>query len=412
MRVNEIVRESRLDEALPVAAGAVGIPMILSAVALGLKALSVAEMYNILSENDFDLDNMDNDELLRLFIIFIMLFVPGAGKASNEIIMRLLPGPIRNMGIRMVRNKLAPMAQELRKMRKANRAGYTTNPAKAAKANAALTAQYRAVGRQLAAEKLKGVALTTIGLAALGPLTYTYYGKLDDLDKQYTAYKNGDKSTALFGSQEPNEAWDTYNDRRLKLIGELTVGVSSALASTPVAKLSQIFANLVGKIPGVGGILKLPLTITNKLTQLGGPAIAIAIQTDIGQKFLSNSLVEMIVSGVGFVSSKVVNALTAFADFALKQVGVDSNLQAKAQGQPKPDGYKITPNFDRLAIYANPSNPKIKFIRGVQVTGPDGYVLNTIPKILAGIKRDAELDGRPNPVDRLKFNPALTYPEA
>lgn len=418
MKVNEIVREERLDEALPLIAG-LSIPMILSAVAAGLKAMSVYEMYDVLSKNNYDIDNMSEDEQTRLFVDFIILFVPGGGSFANATIMKILPAWVKQRGAKMVRDKLVPLAYDLRKMKNDNRKKYAdrlgTSPSQAAKnqkalkkANKKADSDYRAAGKQLAAEKLKDVAYPVIGILAAMPLVYTYYGKLDELDKQYSAHKEGDTTTEIFGDMDHTQAWKTYNDLRNKYIGELTIGIGAALARTPIGKKVEAFSKLIP-------IIKWPAAIGARLLKIGGPALTVLMQTEQGQQFLSNAVVEMITKGVGALTSGTINILAQGLDIALGAVGVDSNLQQYTKPQaPHPSA--TVSRQDRLdiyglKIYANKSNPNIKYIGGQQVTGPDGYLKNNIPNIVKNIANRAKGAGVANPLDQIQKNPNLTYPE-
>lgn len=414
MNVNEIVREQKLDEALPLA-----IPMAISAVMFGLKAMSVYEMYDILSKNGFDIDNMSEDDKVKLFIELIIMFVPGGGRFANATIMKFLPAWAKRRGAKIVGDKLLPMAKELRAMKNANRKKYatspSTSPAKAAKnqkelgkANRKLDATYQAAGKQIAAEKLKDVAYTVVGGLALLPLSYTYYGKLDDLDKQYTAHKNGDTATELFGNMDANAAYQEYSKLRAKYIGELTLGVAAAISRTPVGKLVDNFT----KITSVGGLIKLPLTLANKIAKMGGPALAVMMQTEAGQKFLSSSIVEAITRGVGYVSNATINLLALAVDSALGAVGIKSNLQKATAAQAAPPGVDTVQKGDiyGLEIKTDPKNPNIKYISGQQVTDQDGYLRNNIPNVIDNITTKAKGLGMPNPLDQIKKNPNLQYP--
>lgn len=424
MRVNEIVREERIDEALPLL-GLGAIPMILSAVAFGMKAMSIYDLYDNLSKNGFDIDNMSDDDKLKLFVDFIILFVPGGGRFANATIMRLMPDWLKRKGIKMVGDHLKTKAEELRKMKNANRKKYAdkpgTSPAQSAKnqkqlskANKKLDSEYQAVGKQLAAEKLKDVAYTVVGGLALLPLTYTYYGKLDELDKQYTAHKGGDTTTELFGTMDASAAYKQYSALRNKYIGELTIGVAAALSRTPVMKLAEGFTKLVGKTPLVGGIIKLPLALATRVAKVGGPALAVLMQTDEGQKFLSNAIVEVITRGVGALTATTVNLLAKALDAALGAVGINTNFgQATAAQKPPPGTDTSAQNKSDiygLSIHSDPKNPNIKYIGGQQVTTPDGYLKNNIANVLKVIRDKARDLKVSNPIDQLKQNPSLQYP--
>lgn len=414
MLVNEIVREQKLDEIAPIL-GLGAIPMIFSAVLAGMKAMSIYEIYDLLSKNNYDIDNMSEDDKISLFIEFVMLFVPGGGKFTNAVLMKILPDWVKKKGAKMVGDHLLTKAKDLRALKNANRKTLAGDPKKLAKVNAKLDAQYQAVGKQLAAEKLKDVAYNVVGGLALLPMVYTYYGKLDELDKQYAAHKAGDKTTAIFKDMDPKAAWDEYNKLRNKYIGELTIGVTAALSRSPVTKLTEGFTSLVGKLPLVGGLIKLPLALANRVAKVGGPALAVLMQTDEGQKFLSNGIVEVITRGVGSLTSATLDLLTKALDAALGAVGIDANTNQSVKGQePSPDAVKDGPGRTKaeivgLTIKSDPKNPKIKTIGGSPVTGPDGFLLNNIANTVQNIKDKASGLGMPNPLDQIPRNPNLQY---
>lgn len=426
MKVNEIVREERLDEVVPLIAGLGAIPMIFSAVMAGLKAYSIYELYDVLSRNGYDIDNMSDDDKLTLFFTLIGLFVPGGGKFTNDMLMRFMPAWVKRRGIKMVGDHLKTKAVELRKMKNANRRKYAstsaTSPRQAAKnqktlakKNKKLDSEYQAIGRQLAAEKLKDKAYTLVGGLAVLPLAYTYYGKLDELDKQYAAHKSGDRATELFGNMDDATAWKEYQNLRNKYIGELTVGVTAALSRTPVTKLIDGFGTLVGKVPMVGGIVKLGTRLATRLARVGGPALAVLMQTDEGQKFLSNSIVEVITRGVGSLSAGTLNLLALGIDKALGAAGIKSNVQGAVQGQaPSPNaGVQTTSELEKkynkpgtpreLYVSFDPRNPKIISVGGIKITGADGFLSPGVENHLNEIEKLAKTLNHPNPLPALNL---------
>jgi hypothetical protein len=429
MKVYDIISEKRIDEAIPLLAlGA--IPMVLSAIAAGMKAMTIYDLYNTLAKNGYDIDNMSDDDKLGLFINFIILFVPGGGKFTNAVLMKMLPDRVKRRGIKMVGDFLKPKAEELRKMKNLNRknaaATRSTDPVQAAKGqkdllkqNKKLDSQYQAIGKQLAAEKLKNVAYTVVGSVAALPLAYTYYGKLDELDQQYTAHKGGDKTTALFGEMDDNQAWEQYQSLRNKYIGELTIGITAALSRTPIVKKLDAFNKIVGKVTGavggkiVGGLFKLPIGVVTKLAKVGGPALTILMQTEEGQKFLSNTIIELITKGVGALTSGTINFLAAAIDKALASVGVDSNIKGAVQGQPPSPNVQNTdelekkynkPNTPRdLYVTFDPKNNKVIYMGGIKMTDEQGFLVPGTEQRVNNLDVLAKRLGHPNPIQTLNL---------
>jgi hypothetical protein len=412
MRVNEIVREERLDEIAPLALAG----MAVSAVMVGLKAMTIYDLYDNLSRNGYDIDNMSEEDLTSFFIDLIILLVPGAGRFTNAMLMKILPAWVKRQGAKMVGEHLKTKAAELRKMKNDNRKKYAntaaTPPKQAAKKNKKLTkankkldAEYQAVGKQLAAEKLKGVAYTVIGTIGVVPLVYTYYGKLDELDKQYTAHKGGDRTTEIFGTMNDTEAYNHYMKTRNKYIGELTVGVLGAISALPIANRAKSFKELIGP----GGLMKLPLKI---MRRLGGPAIPLLMQTEQGQKFLSSTIVGGITGALGSITNMLVNLLAQGLDLVLGMVGIDSNVQGAVKPQePAPGASKGQDPLDiyGLKLYSDPKDPNKKFVRGQLVTTPNGFLRNDIKTLAKMIKDDATTFKVPNPLDQIQKDPNLQY---
>lgn len=416
MKVNEIVREERLDEVAP---ALLSVPMIFSALAFAFKAKSIYDIYDVLSKNGYDIDNMTDEQKLNLFVDFVILFVPGGGRFTNAAIMRILPEPAKRRAISTITDFLKQKGPELRKIRDQNRLKYASDPKKLARANKATTAQYQAVGKQIAAERLKDKVYTVVGGLALMPLAYEYYGKLDELDKQYTAHKSGDKSTEIFKDMDDTKAASTYQSLRSQYIGQLTVGIAAALSRTPVVKKLDAFNQLVGRATSAvagriaGGLIKLPVGILTKLATVGGPALAILIQTDEVQKFLSNAIAETIIGGIGSITSGTVNLLAGGIDKVMGAVGVQTNLKGAVQGQaPSPnaqnaDAMAAKFNTNRtpreLEVSFDPNNTKIVYIGGVKMTDEQGFLVPGSESYVKDIQSLAKRHGHPDPIQTLNL---------
>lgn len=413
MKVNEIVRVERLDEVAP---AALTVPMMFSALIFALKAKSIYDIYNVLSEHGYDIDKMDDEKKLSLFVDFVVLFVPGGGRFANAAIMRMLPDWAKTRAIKLITEFLKEKGPELRKIRDLNRKKYGANPKKLAQKNKKTTAQYQAAGKQLAAEKLKDQVYTVVGGLALLPLAYEYYGKLDELDQQYSAHKSGDRSTELFANMDDTAAYKEYQKLRTKYIGELTIGITAALSRTPVVKKLDAFNRFIGKLAGgglVGGLLKLPIGTVTKIAKVGGPALAVFMQTDEGQQFLSNSIIETIIGGIGSISSATLNLLAAGLDKAAGLAGVTTNIQGAVQGQaPSPNvknaeelakKYNTNRTPRDLEVSFDPNNTKIVSLGGITITDAQGFLL---PGLEDKVQRTAKLAkdfNHPNPIELLNL---------
>jgi hypothetical protein len=307
---------------------------------------------------------------------------------------------------------------ELRKIRDENRKKYASRPGASAKekaknskdlakANKRTNDEYKAIGKQIAANKLKGKVYTVVGLLAIGPLVYMYYGKLDELDKQYTAHKAGDRTTEIFGEMSDNEAYQHYIRTRNRYIGELTVGVLGAISGLTVAKRAQSFKEIIS----IGGLIKLPLTITRRL---GGPIIPVLMQTEQGQKFLANTVVGSLTGALGSMTNMLVNLLAQGLDIAAGMLGMDTNIQGAVAPQTSADGGTGPRSQDPLDIYGlklytDTKDPNKKFVRGQLVTTPNGFLRNDIDTLATRIGKDAKTFRVPNPLDQIQKDPNLQY---
>ena len=431
MRVNEIVREERLDEIAPLAAVIPMIPVIISGLLAALRVMSAYELYKLFADNDFDFDNFSDDELDELVISAILTFIPVGRKFGREVLLKYTPDFLKKKARDAVKDKIASKRDELRKIRDQNKTKNKPAPgastaekqraqAQLKKDNKAAAAKYKQEADKLVAQRVKGQLLTTVGLIASVPLVHTYFTKISELDDQYKLYKEGNRETEIFGNMGEREAWELYRKLRSKYIGELAIGLVSAISYMPMPKKIEAFMRLVGRIPGAKvaknvlssipgvGLVKLPVTIATKLARLGGPGLTVLMQTEAGQKFMANSIVELITTATGAVTEATINILASVLDSVLGKVGIDTNIRDKVDGEDRPR--RLPPkDVNKTGIYSDPKNPNIKYINGQQVTGADGYILNTIPSALRDIKRNAAMRGLPNPLDQLKYDPNKQY---
>lgn len=388
MKIYEIVAEDReqLNEIAPLAALG-GWAAIMGAVSAFLTALSIYDIYQILKKHDYNVDNLTADDYGDLFIDVLMLSVPGAGKFARSTIAKFMPASAKKAGGEYMKKFLAPKMSALKaEYKAAGKAG--TKTARTAGQTAAIT-KYKAAAEALYDKKIIEPAKQLLGAAAVTPMIIDYYEKISELEDQYNAVLNGDTSTKLFGGMSKEEAYRAAAEKRKQYIGELSIAIGAAIASVPASKLVNFIGSGAGKlvsvggsIPLIGGLVKLPFSAAAKLISLGGPAIPLFMQTDAGQKFLASNIIKGITELTGSVVAVGLDLFNAAVEEVAKRLGVDATpvtdiTKSKIQ-KPAGMGAEFDPNSaiskipPQLRITRNPSNPKIMYIGGVQVTDATG----------------------------------------
>lgn len=427
MKVNEIVREERLDEALPLIAG-LSIPVVLGYISAAITAYSVFEVYQFVKAYSENPEDLTEDQWGDLFVDVAIAAVPAFVKLGKPAILKLIPRSWRNWGGRWIRDKinaklLKDKAGILKKYGPAAQRGKTPEEIRKLQARRRLEL---AKADKKAQEKLSKVSKTpvydaiTSGLSTgiVAKLFVDYWTKFEDLTEQYKKVQAGDLSD--FEGMTKEQALQKITMDRDKLVGELTVSVGAVIAPLALASKIKLFGALFGKImPGgkyVAGVIQLPANAIAAFAKTGGASIAAFLQTESGQKLLENQLVQVITTTTGAAVTSAYNAFLDMAELVGNKVGVDVSkataalrptIQSPTASAGPGTGSAATTN--KLAITSDPKNGNIKFIDGKQVTGPDGYVLTSIPNAIRDIRRKADAAGIPDPFGQLQFDPNKQY---
>lgn len=427
MKVNEIVREERLDEAAPLIAG-LSVPVILGYISAAMTAYTALEIYQFVQKYQENPEDVSEDEWGDIFVDIAIAAVPAVAKLGKPMILKMLPRSWKNWGGKWIRDKinaklLKDKAGILKKYGPAAQRGKTPEEIRKLQARRRLEL---AKADKKAKEKLSKVSKTPIynaitsGLSTgiVAKLFVDYWTKFEDLTAQYQKVQAGDLSD--FEGMTKEQALQKITMDRDKLVGELTVSVGAVVAPLAIAGKMKLFASLFGTIkPGgkfVAGLIQLPANAIAAFAKTGGASIAAFLQTDSGKKLLENQIVQFITTTTG---TAVVGAYEAFLDMAElvgNKMGVDVSkttaamrptIQNPAYGAGPTTGAAST--GAKLAITSDPKNANIKFIDGKQVTGPDGFVLTSIPNAIRDIRRKADAYNIPDPFTQLKFDPAKQY---
>ena len=427
MKVNEILTEkSQLNEAFMLLG--LTFPMILSAVAALIKGYTAYQLYEVLKKYDFQFDRVIRSEDLNdVLIDLIVLAVPGGGQATRAAISNAIPASLKARGSKFLADRLAPKMEELKAIRDADLVAASqlgTSVARKAGQTAAI-AKYNAAAAA-AHSKLNSQLKMALGLVVATPAFYVYYTNILDLEEQVKRAKAGDTTTEKFGTTDPSKIDALAWRERQKMLGELTLGVAAALGGAKAGNLikagNQILGNMVGGRL-VGGLIKIPGNILAAMMKLG-PALPLIMQTTAGKEFLKNSLVQLITTNIGKVTSvgleltaNLTGLLVQAIEEVAKKAGVDiTGITGAVKSAVKP--YATTqlaaPTSTAASgpaavrVETDPANPKIMYIGGVQVTDERGFQ-SVGDRYLNGIKRSASALGVPDPTANIKKDPAKNY---
>lgn len=427
MKVNEIIAEDRLDEALPVIGG-IGLAGALTLISAALAGWSIFEIVQKTSEYADDPNSLTDDDWGELFLDIALLVVPGFLKLGRAALVRLMPRSVLRWCGGWLRKRVL---DRLAKERKTNKADYDKamskgpNPQKASELKKKLNARNaKAAARaKETVDKFPDKVLSFINYGIGTAIAYDYWKKIHELEDDWERYMAGDRTTENFGDEpDQSKAYHQAQEKRKRYLGELTVGIGAAVAALPAAKavgaLGKVFGAVTTGVTGstlAGGFVKLTADAAAKLIKYAGPGLALFLQTDTGRKFLQNSFVDAIVSGAGTITSATLKLAYDAIDELAKMVGIDNataGLRSKIK-DPNQDPLKSDPGLldktpSSMKVQKDPSNPKIIYIGGVQVTDADGYqaIGNSY---LQSIKDDARALKMPDPTAGIPKKPGKVY---
>lgn len=430
MHVNEIVREEKLDEALPAIAG-LSAPVILGYISAALTAYSAVQIYQFINKYQENPDDLSEDEWGNVFIDIAFAAVPAFARLGKPLILKMIPKRAKNWGGNWIKRKInQKLAKDQSKILKkyGPNAQKGRNPSEVKKLRARRRLEL-SKAKQRANQKLNSIKKTPIYDAVLSGLTAGIFGKLfldywekrELLNEQYTRVNQGDLTG--FDNMTKEQALQKIIDDNNKLVGELSIAVAAALTPLAAPKLVRLFGSFFGTlapggryIKGAANLAANAITPLSRALATGGAGLAAFMQTDTGRKILETQIVQAITTMSGTVANSTYTALLNIGEYIANAAGVDASRVTNAMRPTIPAGQAagqastgVSTAQNRLQIKVDPRNQNIKFIDGKQVTGPDGYVLNTIPNIVRDIRRMARSTNQPDPFTQLQFDPNKQY---
>jgi hypothetical protein len=240
------------------------------------------------------------------------------------------------------------------------------------------------------------------------------------LDEEYKKFKDGDKTTKIFGNSSDSDGYEIYLDLHAKILGELTLAVGGFVGGMAVGKVVGFFGNLLGKVPLLGwfgGVINLTAGLAK---MMGNTSIYIPLfmATDVGKKFLQDGFISLIIKGVGRLEQ---TTLDLFAK-ALEEIGVSKSITDKIPGKTvePPASIKANDAETEKYIKTGQGDPAFRkrtvgkqiYIGNVLVTDDDGYLLPSVVNRIKDIQDKAEIAGEPDPTAGIPKRPGVKYDTA
>ena len=431
MKVHQIVSErtESLNEAVPLVIAGIGIGTIITAISVGMSAWSAYEIYKFIGKYNQDPEAITDDEWNDLFIDAVLLFTPGFAKYGKAGILKLIPKSWQFRGgkwmKKTVMERLAKLKQTSKAIEKINLKKYDPNSKvgwekikaylKMRGANSAMKAAAQA-RMGFIPDVVMTVLKTVVGLEFIRQ----YYEDLSVLEQDYKDYKAGKGN---WGDISEQEAYDSYQTLRKKLLGELTIGIAlnTGVASKAFGAMSSMFGgitNMAARASGtgyataeiLGKIVSIPTNMLkgiSKLIEMGpaAPAFLIFMRTESGKEFLNSTLARMITEPTGALTATAIDLL----EQGLQAAGLlDGKLPGKTAVEPPTgdaaDGPRQATNSGMPIQWVG----KKLYVYDVQISDENGYRIIGNAK-LADIKRDAAALKIPDPTLKIQDDPKKKY---
>jgi hypothetical protein len=416
MKVNEILSEKQLNEALPVIAG-IGLSTIFTTVTAFALGYSAFELYKLMTNYNEDPDSVTDDQWGDMFFDLALLAIPAVGRLGKAGVMKLVPAKVKRQIGKRFKAKILPKlkAQRAKNLSKAKNAKQLV---KARQVNQKI--------RLAAKNRVQNFPKQLTNALSIGVATQyavEYWEKMLDLEDQYKRYKDGDMTTEYFlDDPDKANAHQKYLELREIILGELVVGIGFAVGGIATAKaasfLGQVFGTAAGAATGmslVGGLVKLPFDVASKLIQVTGPGMTLFLQTETGKLVLQNVLVQSITQGIGKLTSEALSLIGKTLDsLGMKSTAKTVTPSAPPPGvdtEKKPHPYTAgnVSSAPQLRVYVNPSDKNDVRINNVRVTDKDGYLDPDMAPTIKKIGLTAQSYGLPDPTKQIPKNPNATY---
>jgi hypothetical protein len=411
MKVYDIISEEReqLNEFLPLIAG-IGIGGILTAISVGISAWNAYDIYKFVKKYNEDPKKITDDEWIELFIDSALLFTPALSKLGRSAITSVLPKSWLAKGGQWFRGKM------LKLYAKSSTKGLTGTARIKALRQLANGTKFAALADQRVRQL--GTAWKIIQLAGAGAVGYDYWKKFSVLDDQYSKFKAGDKTTAVFGDSSDSDGYEIYKEVHAQLMGELTVAIGGIVGGMAVGKVVGFLGSFVGKAPVLGPLLGGSIQIVAGLTRMLGNTsvyIPLFMATDAGKKFMRDGFISAITKGIGRMEQGSIDMLAK----ALEEIGVSKSITDKIPGKTAdaPSSVKANDAETDKYIKTGQGDPAFRkqtvgkkiYIGGVQVTDDDGYQLPNFENYFKDLQDKAKIAGEPDPTAGIPKKPGVDY---
>lgn len=443
MKVYEVLEKKQLNEALPLIGG-IGLGGILTAISVGIAAWSAYDIYNFIKKYNEDPEQITDEQWEELFIDAILVFTPGFLKLGRVGVAKLVPKVAKTRGGKWLRTKISKRYAEVAAKRAA-RGKYSIQGLKgkqrlemlAKRAAASSTAASAAT----AAMKANASFAALIRILGAGAVISNYLIQIAAIEEDFNEIRDAEKSGKeisddnIFKGMNVEQAQEHGRNLRQDLLGEAALQLAGlGIGARLVAKPAEILSNfgLLGKV------LAFPFNLAKWTMAFGGTgakataakaALTAWLSTDSGIEFLKQTSIGLLIyaagllakSALGWALSWSIDSLVTLLDEALAYIGEKIGVNLSVPDAAKsPFSQTSTDKATQDALAQRQAN--IKYLKGIPITGPDGYLLATRdfwlnPKIknIIDIELGKQRRGDPNamsghPLAGVPLNPKIQYP--
>jgi hypothetical protein len=437
------VEEDRLDEFVPIIAG-LSIGGVISAITVVLAAMSFADIIKFIGKYNEDPSKISQDEWNDLFIDVMLLAIPGVAKLGRGVVVKMLPKKIVSKGGKWLNAKVSDLwkkknpkfNQEYRAKLKQAKIDYPKSQ----------LAQRTARIKFKAGQKVKEIGSAYNWVVSLGGTVYyiqDYYENIGLLEEEWREWVESTKNNTplkmpnRFADMSYSDAEAKFDSERNTLLGKASLGVitSSGFAlkllntvtglglkgSVALFKGGGVVSGGAGTVAFglMNGIGRLMAGIVGNTATgaVGKTALMTWLETTSeGKAFQQSVVIQMLYSGIGWVTDKILQGLRAGYEYLqklAKKLGINlpdlSNKLKPGGGSQKPDK-ELKDKADQAE---KERQSKTVNVGDITVTDYDGYLLNNpvelqAPDVLNSIKI-AKIDGKPHPLKGIPLKPGVDY---
>lgn len=420
MKVYQIISERKqLNEFVPILAG-LTVAGVIQAVGVAMTAWSIYDIYKFIGKYNKDPAAISDAEWGDLWIDVILLAIPVAAKLGKPAVVKMLPESVVAKGGKWMKTRVVDLIAKKGGAKAAEKGADTV--AKAATKEIKVgkyTFQVTKAAEEAGRKKFLGLSPIVQDILKWGvtaEFAVNYMMQIWDLEDQYQKCIAGDKTTKIFGDDSKEAAYAHAKQIRTKLLGEVVVGVGVSLGVTSkavglIGSLGKWITTAVTGSATAGRVVASPATLGAWLIKLaeGGPlrnaALLAFLQTPYGKQFLETSVVELITDTVGGVTAATLDLGVK----AMSAVGVEVPAAVKTKiTDPRSPEDQAAAADPATNVQKNPTNPKIVYVNGVQVSDANGYQAIG-DKMMNDIRADAAALGKPDPTAGIKKDPKKKY---